>query len=172
MDGARSGEVEVVVVTKVDRFSRSMAHFARAVEELDSLGVSFVSVTEGLDSTQPTGQLMRNMLAAFAQFEHGRIAERMTAGRRAVKAQGYWTGGQVPFGFKPIEDGAHKRLVLDEFDVATITLSASLLIDEGAPCTRRRSVLMHSTALRRSGSDGDSILLRHMLKRKMLVPEI
>jgi site-specific DNA recombinase len=172
MQAARAGDVEVVVVTKVDRFSRSMAQFARSVEELDNLGVSFVSVTEGFDSTQLTGQLMRNMLAAFAQFEHGRIAERMTQGRRAVKAQGYWTGGPVPFGFRPVEEGAHKRLVLDDFNAETVRLAVSSLLDDG--CTmheaaERLNALDRPTALRKRW---DSILLRHMLKRKMLVPEI
>jgi site-specific DNA recombinase len=174
MQAARSGEVEVVVVTKVDRFSRSMAQFARSVEELDNLGVSFVSVTEGFDSTQLTGQLMRNMLAAFAQFEHGRIAERMTQGRRAVKAQGYWTGGSVPFGFRPVEDAGnpHKRLVLDEFNTETIRLAVSFLLDKG--CTMHETA-EHLNALDRPtalGKRWDSILLRHMLKRTMLVPEI
>jgi site-specific DNA recombinase len=112
MHAARQGEVEVVVVTKVDRFSRSMAHFAQSVEELDNLGVKFVSVSEGFDSTTLTGQLLRNILGSFAAFEHGRITERMTQGKRAVKAQGYWTGGRVPFGFGPVADGAHKRVVV------------------------------------------------------------
>jgi site-specific DNA recombinase len=172
MDAARNDEIEVVVVTKVDRFSRSMAHFAKAVEELDSLRVKFVSVSEGFDSTTLSGQLLRNILASFAAFEHGRITDRMKEGKRAVKAQGYWTGGRAPFGFKPVSDGKHKRLVLDEEAVETICLAGSLLVDRG--CTTGETAA-HLNALDRQPAVAkrwDHVLLRHMLRRPILVPDI
>jgi len=170
MDAVRSGEVEVVVVTKVDRFSRSMAQFAQAVEELDTLGVKFVSVSEGFDSTTLTGQLLRNILASFAAFEHGRITERMTEGKRAVKAQGFWTGGRVPFGLKPVQDGAHKRLVLDEVNSETIRLAASLLVDQGCSTqetAERLNALGRPTA---KGKRWNNMLLRHTMSRPIMVP--
>lgn len=172
MNAARSGEVEVIVVTKVDRFSRSMAHFASAVEELDNLGVKFVSVSEGFDSTTLTGQLLRNILGSFAAFEHGRITERMTAGRRAVKAQGYWTGGRVPFGFVAVPDGSHKRLIVDEYNAETIKIAASLLVDQG--CSSRE-VADHLNGLGRPTAKGkrwDHMLVRHMMGRRVMVPAI
>ena len=172
MNAARSGEVEVIVVTKVDRFSRSMAHFAQTVEELDKLGVKFVSVSEGFDSTTLSGQLLRNILASFAAFEHGRITERMTAGKRAVKAQGFWTGGRVPFGFTPVAEGAHKRLVVDDFNAETVRLAASLLVDQGRTTDEAAE---HLNALDRPPAKAgrwNHMLLRHMLRREILVPAI
>jgi site-specific DNA recombinase len=172
MHAARNGEIEVVVVTKVDRFSRSMAHFAQAVEELDALGVGFVSVSEGFDSTTLSGQLLRNILASFAAFEHGRITERMTAGKRAVKAQGYWTGGRVPFGFRPVEDNGHKRLVVDDFNAETVRQAAAMLVDEGCSLNETAERL---NALGRGPAKANrwnNYLLRHTLKREKLVPDI
>jgi site-specific DNA recombinase len=174
MAAVRRGEVDVVVVTKLDRFSRSVAQFAKSVEELDSLGVSFVSVTEGFDSSQLTGQLMRNVLAAFAQFEHGRITERMTAGKRAVQAQGYWIGGRVPFGFRPVpgEDGKHKRLVVDEHNAETIKIAASLLVDQGCSTGETVERLNGLGRVTAKGKRWDHMLLRHMMRRRTMVPAI
>jgi DNA invertase Pin-like site-specific DNA recombinase len=172
MNAARQGDIEVVVVTKVDRFSRSMAHFAQAVEELDDLGVKFVSVSEGFDSTTLTGQLLRNILASFAAFEHGRITERMTAGRRAVAAQGYWVGGRVPFGFRPVPDGAHTRLIVDEGTAETIRMAVSLLIDQGCSMYETAERLNALERFPQYAKKWDNMLLRHMLRRKMMVPEI
>jgi DNA invertase Pin-like site-specific DNA recombinase len=172
MRAARESEIEVVVVTKVDRFSRSMAHFAQAVEELDTLGVKFVSVSEGFDSTTLTGQLLRNILASFAAFEHGRITKRMTAGKRAVKAQGYWTGGRVPFGFRPVQENGHKRLVVDDFNAETIRLAARLLVDD---CLSTHEVAERLNALDRRPAKAarwSHMLLRHTLRRDMIVPAI
>lgn len=172
MQGARDGTIDVVVVTKVDRFSRSIDHFSTMVKELDRLGVGFVSVTEGFDSTNLTGQLLRNILASFAEFEHGRITERMKEGKRKIAAQGYWTGGPLPFGFRAIEDGAHKRLVVDESKAETIRLAASLLVDKGCSTWEIAERLNALGCKPARAAKWDNILLRYMLQREMLVPAI
>jgi DNA invertase Pin-like site-specific DNA recombinase len=163
MNVARSGEIEVVVVTKVDRFSRSMPTFVKAVAELDHLGVKFVSVTEGFDSTTLTGQLLRNILASFADFEHGRIN---------VREQGFWGGGRVPFGYQAIPDGSHKRLVLDPYNAETVRMAAALLVDHGCStyeAAERLNALARPPA---KASRWNHMLLRHMLRREHLEPEI
>jgi DNA invertase Pin-like site-specific DNA recombinase len=172
MAAARDGTVDVVVVTKVDRFSRSMEQFTKAVAELDRRGVEFVSVSEGFDSTSLTGQLMRGILGQFAQFEHGRITERMTQGKRAIAKQGYWTGGRVPFGLRPIADGPRKRLVVDDFNAETVRLAASLLIDQGCSLYETSERLNALDRPPAKADRWDNILLRHMLKREHLTPKI
>lgn len=173
MESARRGEIEVVVVMKVDRFSRSVAHFTEAVAELKRLGVDFASVTEGFDSTQLTGQLMQNILASFAEFEHGRIKERMMLGRRTVVEQGYWGGGNIPFGYRAVADGSHTRLEVDEEAAETIRLAASLLVNQGYTTTETSD---HLNALGRKPGRAerwDAILVRHMMRRKNnVVPTI
>jgi len=127
MQAAREGEIEVIVVTKLDRFSRSMKQFVAAVAELDALGVQFVSVTEGFDSTTLTRQLLRNILASFADFERGRITERSTQGRRARAKEGVWVGGPTPFGHEAVE----QQVLVNEEEAATVRRAVELLLVTG-----------------------------------------
>jgi site-specific DNA recombinase len=172
MTACRQGRVEVVVVTKLDRFGRSNRHLANTLGELDELGVSFVSLAEQFDTSTPMGKGMLAISGVFAEIEHATIRDRMMAGKSAVKALGYWPGGCVPFGFRPVPDGAHKRLVVEKHDAETIRLSASLLVDNG--CST------HEVAERLNGlgrkparaSRWNLMLVRHMLRRSSLVPDI
>jgi DNA invertase Pin-like site-specific DNA recombinase len=172
MTACRDGDVEAIVVTKLDRFTRSSRHLENALGDLDALGVAFVSLSESIDSSTASGRMFRTMLGAFASFEREQIAERMGQGKRAIQRQGFWTGGSLPFGFQAIPDGSHKRLVVDDFNAETVRIAASLLIDQG--CS------LYETAERLNALDRppakadrwDNILLRHMLKREHLAPEI
>lgn len=172
MAACRRGEVEVVVVTKLDRFGRSNRHLSNALGDLDEMGVRFVSLSEQFDTSTPMGKGMLAISGVFAEIEHATIKERMTLGRRAVRAQGYWGGGRVPFGFRAVQDGAHKRLVVDEHDAETVRMAASLLVDHG--CTSDE-VAQRLTALDRPPAKAerwDHMLVRHMMRRKLAVPEI
>ncbi len=105
------GKVDIVVVYKVDRLTRSLLDFAKLVEAFDSAGVSFVSVTQSFNTTSSMGRLTLNMLLSFAQFEREVTAERIRDKLAASKAKGMWMGGIPPLGYEP--DGRTLRIVPD-----------------------------------------------------------
>lgn len=111
-----AGRVDVIVVYKVDRLTRSLADFAKIVEVLDKRDASFVSVTQSFNTTSSMGRLTLNMLLSFAQFEREVTGERIRDKIAASKARGIWMGGNVPFGYC-VED---RRLLVDEADAATV----------------------------------------------------
>ncbi len=94
-----AGKVDVIVVYKVDRLTRSLMDFARIVERLDARGVSFVSVTQAFNTTTSMGRLTLNVLLSFAQFEREVTGERIRDKVAASKAKGIWMGGNVPLGY-------------------------------------------------------------------------
>jgi DNA invertase Pin-like site-specific DNA recombinase len=132
LSACRSGEVEVVVVTKHDRLARSLLNALLLMRDLDAMGVS----VEFTDEPNEKG-LMRNLRFAIAEDERDRIRDRTMAGRIARAREGQWVGGPPPFGFR-IED---KHLVENEEEAATIRLAASLLIDEGHSTNEASSTL-------------------------------
>lgn len=96
-----SGKVDIVVVYKVDRLTRSLLDFSRLVEAFDKAGTSFVSVTQSFNTTTSMGRLTLNMLLSFAQFEREVTAERIRDKIAASKARGMWMGGVTPLGYQP-----------------------------------------------------------------------
>ena len=94
-----AGLVDVVVVYKIDRLTRSLADFARIVEQFDAREVSFVSVTQAFNTTSSMGRLTLNVLLSFAQFEREVTGERIRDKIAASKAKGMWMGGLAPLGY-------------------------------------------------------------------------
>lgn len=94
-----AGLIDVVVVYKIDRLTRSLADFARIVERFDAKGVSFVSVTQAFNTTSSMGRLTLNVLLSFAQFEREVTGERIRDKIAASKAKGMWMGGIPPLGY-------------------------------------------------------------------------
>ena len=119
----KAGEVDVIVVYKVDRLTRSLADFAKIVEVLDAVGASFVSVTQAFNTTSSMGRLTLNVLLSFAQFEREVTSERIRDKIAASKAKGMWMGGPVPFGYQlrerrlvPCPDEAPQvRLIFEQY---------------------------------------------------------
>ena len=95
--------VDVVVVYKVDRLTRSLTDFAKIVGIFDAAGVSFVSVTQAFNTTTSMGRLTLNVLLSFAQFEREVTAERIRDKIAASKRKGMWMGGVVPIGYRAVE---------------------------------------------------------------------
>jgi site-specific DNA recombinase len=95
-----AGEIDIVVVYKVDRLTRSLLDFAKLVEAFDNAGTSFVSITQSFNTTTSMGRLTLNMLLSFAQFEREVTAERIRDKLAASKAKGMWMGGVPPLGYK------------------------------------------------------------------------
>ncbi len=100
LDDVKAGKIDVIVVYKVDRLTRSLADFAKIVEILDENEASFVSVTQSFNTTNSMGRLTLNVLLSFAQFEREVTGERIRDKIAASKKKGMWMGGAVPHGFK------------------------------------------------------------------------
>jgi DNA invertase Pin-like site-specific DNA recombinase len=92
MTACRQRKIDVVLVWKFDRFARSLRHLVTALEEFKRLGVDFISATEGVDTTIPSGELVFHIFAAIAQFEAGLIGERVRAGLAEAKRNGTQLG--------------------------------------------------------------------------------
>ena len=132
MGECRDGNVDVIVVAKLDRFTRSSRHLANAMAELEDLGVGFASLAESVDSTTASGRMFRTLLGAFAEFERERITERMMEGHRRIIEAGGWTGGPPPFGYRAVSSGTMKKLALDNGGEAeTVRLAVSMVVDQG-----------------------------------------
>ena len=115
----RAGRIDVVVVYKIDRLTRSLADFARIVETFDQHQVSFVSVTQAFNTTSSMGRLTLNVLLSFAQFEREVTGERIRDKIAASKAKGMWMGGLAPLGYD-LPTGGSRALVVNATEAETV----------------------------------------------------
>ena len=116
MDDIEDGKIDIVVVYKIDRLTRSLPDFARLVEVFDRHGVSFVSVTQQFNTTTSMGRLTLNILLSFAQFEREVTGERIRDKIAASKAKGMWMGGVPPLGY----DVKDRKLVVNEREAVLV----------------------------------------------------
>ena len=112
----KAKKIDVIVVYKVDRLTRSLADFAKIVEIMDDAGASFVSVTQAFNTTTSMGRLTLNVLLSFAQFEREVTGERIRDKIAASKKKGMWMGGPVPLGYR-VQD---RKLLIDEAEVEQV----------------------------------------------------
>jgi site-specific DNA recombinase len=110
------GKVDVVVVYKIDRLTRSLADFAKLVETFDARSVSFVAVTQQFNTTTSMGRLTLNILLSFAQFERELASERVKDKVAASRKKGKWTGGTPPLGY----DAKDKKLAMNKAEAQTV----------------------------------------------------
>jgi len=116
LEDIKAGKVNIIVVYKIDRLTRSLADFAKLVEVFDQYNVSFVSVTQSFNTTTSMGRLTLNVLLSFAQFEREVIGERIRDKVAASKKKGMWLGGCPPLGYDIIE----KKLIVNEKERETV----------------------------------------------------
>jgi site-specific DNA recombinase len=116
LDDIRGSKVEVVVVYKIDRLTRSLLDFAKIVEVFDAHSVSFVSITRAFNTATSMGRLTLNVLVSFAQFEREVTGERIRDKIAASKKKGMWMGGYPPLGY----DVKERRLVVNEAEAETV----------------------------------------------------
>jgi DNA invertase Pin-like site-specific DNA recombinase len=114
MDDIESGQVDCVVVYKVDRLSRSLLDFARLIGNFEKRGVSLVSVTQQMNTTDSLGRLTLNILLSFAQFERELIAERTRDKMRAARRKGKWMGGRPILGYDVDRAGGGLKINVEE----------------------------------------------------------
>lgn len=131
MADIEAGRVDMVVVYKIDRLTRSLADFARLIETLDAAGASFVSVTQQFNTSTSMGRLTLNVLLSFAQFEREVTAERIRDKIAASKKKGMWMGGLLPLGYDKGPDG----LVINEHEAASVRTLFEAYLDLG--CVRK-----------------------------------
>jgi site-specific DNA recombinase len=116
LDDVRAGKVDVIVVYKVDRLTRSLADFAKLVELFDQHNVSFVSVTQQFNTTTSMGRLTLNVLLSFAQFEREVTSERIRDKIAASKRKGLWVGGMAPLGY----DTKDRKITINEAEAERV----------------------------------------------------
>ena len=141
LDDVRAQRIDVIVVYKVDRLTRSLADFAKLVELFDAHQVSFVSVTQAFNTTTSMGRLTLNVLLSFAQFEREVTGERIRDKIAASKRKGIWMGGVVPLGYR-VENRAlhvveeHAAFVRDLFrrylEIGSVVRLKAILDQEDA----------------------------------------
>jgi len=122
------GLIDVIVVYKIDRLSRSLMDFAKLVETFEAHRVTFVSVTQSFNTTTSMGRLTLNILLSFAQFEREVIGERIRDKVAASKARGMWMGGKVPLGY----DVANRKLVINAVEAVRVRRVFELFVETGS----------------------------------------
>jgi DNA invertase Pin-like site-specific DNA recombinase len=130
------GKVDIVVVYKIDRLTRSLMDFARMVELFDKHQVSFVSVTQQFNTTTSMGRLTLNVLLSFAQFEREVTAERIRDKIAASKKKGMWMGGPAPLGYN-VEN---RQLVINQQEAKTVRAIYNLYLDCGGARDLKREL--------------------------------
>src|SRR5437667_5270353 len=118
LDDIRSRKVDVVVVYKVDRLTRSLGDFAKLVDLFEAHGISFVAVTQQFNTTTSMGRLTLNVLLSFAQFEREIAGERIRDKFAASRRKGMWMGGTIPLGYD-VED---RKLIVNAAEAETVRL--------------------------------------------------
>jgi DNA invertase Pin-like site-specific DNA recombinase len=172
-----AGRVDVIVIYKVDRLTRSLADFAKIVDVLDGAGASFVSVTQSFNTTTSMGRLTLNMLLSFAQFEREVTGERIRDKVAASKRKGMWMGGNVPLGYEVHE----RKLVPNEVEAETVRLIFTRYLALGSLSDLASELdRLGIRSKRRVLSDGRVIgnrafslgALAHLLKNRTYVGEV
>jgi site-specific DNA recombinase len=177
LEDVRAGKVDVIVVYKVDRLTRSLADFAKLVELFDHYNVSFVSVTQQFNTTTSMGRLTLNVLLSFAQFEREVTSERIRDKITASKRKGLWVGGMVPLGY----DTKDRKITVIEAEAERVRSifrgylklgSLNLLMAD----LRKRGIVTRLRALNSGKTVGGIPFTRgplaHLLRNRFYVGEV
>lgn len=161
-----AGLIDVIVVYKIDRLSRSLMDFAKLVETFEAHRVTFVSVTQSFNTTTSMGRLTLNILLSFAQFEREVIGERIRDKFAASRARGMWMGGKVPLGY----DVRDRKLVVNEVEAAQVRRVFELFAETGSGVETVRR-LQAEGATSKSGRPLDKSDVYKLLNNRTYVGE-
>ncbi|MBL6459045.1 recombinase family protein [Belnapia sp. T6] len=161
------GLVDVIVVYKLDRLSRSLMHFAKLVEVFDTHSVTFISITQSFNTTTSMGRLTLNILLSFAQYERELIRERVQDKVAASKARGMWMGGPVPLGYE-VRD---RKLVVNEAEAAWTRRVFELFADTGSGVETVRRLCAEGV-LTKTGRPFDKGALYRLLNNRTYLGEV
>ena len=171
------GLVDIVVVYKIDRLTRSLADFSKMVEVFERQGVSFVSVTQQFNTTTSMGRLMLNVLLSFAQFEREVTGERIRDKIAASKRKGLWMGGVPPLGY----DVANRLLVVNETEAALVRRIFGEMLTIGSPTRIAQGLASEGITTKawttqdgqvRSGTQMDRKYLYKLLRNRIYLGEL
>ena len=177
LEDVRQKKLDVIVVYKVDRLTRSLADFAKLVELFDGSEVSFVSVTQSFNTTSSMGRLTLNVLLSFAQFEREVTGERIRDKIGASKKKGLWMGGVVPYGYR-VEN---RKLLIEPNEAAYVKLIFDLYCQlKSIPALVRELDQRNIKSRVRKRSSGEEVggigfmagPLSHMLGNRVYLGEI
>jgi site-specific DNA recombinase len=178
LDDVRCRKVDVIVVYKVDRLTRSLADFAELVDLFDAHDVSFVSVTQQFNTTTSMGRLTLNVLLSFAQFEREVTSERIRDKIAASKRKGLWVGGPLPLGYElkdgkltVVEDEAERvRMIFRRYlEVSGIN---ELVRDLRAKNIYTRATTLSTTGKTRGGVPFGRGALSYFLRNRFFIGEV
>lgn len=175
-----AGEIDLVIVYKVDRLTRALADFARLIERFDAHRVSFVSVTQAFNTTNSMSRLTLNVLLSFAQFEREITSERIRDKVAASKAKGMWMGGAVPLGYDAPRDSTRTlRVNAEEAAVVRLIFERYLKVKSCLELARqlerdgiRSKAYVSATGRAHGGCRLYPGALRHLLRNRVYVGEI
>ncbi len=177
MADVRASKIDIVLVYKVDRLTRSLADFAKLIELFDAHSVSFVSVTQSFNTSSSMGRLTLNVLLSFAQFERELIGERVRDKIAASKRKGLWVGGPVPLGYTavdkkilvvPAEAEAVRTIFARYLQLGSVRLLAEDLDRRGIRSKPRRLSTGRTVGGRRFGVGAHA----HLLKNRFYIGEV
>src|SRR5262249_29237667 len=173
----RAGKIDIVLVYKVDRLTRSLADFAKLIELFDAHDVSFVSVTQSFNTRSSMGRLTLNVLLSFAQFERELIGERVRDKIAASKRKGLWVGGPVPLGYAAVD----KKIVVVAAEAAAVRTIFARYLELGsvralAQDLDRRGIRSKPRRLSNGRTIGGGCFgvgaLAHLLKSRFYIGEV
>jgi site-specific DNA recombinase len=173
----RAAKIDIVLVYKVDRLTRSLADFAKLIELFDAHGVSFVSVTQSFNTSSSMGRLTLNVLLSFAQFERELIGERVRDKIAASKRKGIWVGGPVPLGYAAVD----KKILVVPAEAAAVRTIFALYLELGsvralAEDLDRRGIRSKPRRLSNGRTIGGGRFgvgaLAHLLKNRFYIGEV
>jgi site-specific DNA recombinase len=172
-----AGNIDIVLVYKVDRLTRSLADFAKLIELFDAHGVSFVSVTQAFNTSSSMGRLTLNVLLSFAQFERELIGERVRDKIAASKRKGLWVGGPVPLGYAAVD----KKIVVVPAEAEAVRTIFARYLELGsiralAQDLDRRGIRSKPRQLSNGRTIGGARFgvgaLAHLLKNRFYIGEV
>src|SRR4030081_3221606 len=164
LEDVRAGKIDIIVVYKVDRLTRSLADFAKLVELFDQNAVTFVSVTQSFNTTTSMGRLTLNVFLSFAQFEREVIGERIRDKFTASRKRGMWMGGWAPLGYE-VRD---RKLVVNEVDAKLVRSIFQRFLKVGSATTLARELIAENVR-NKYGKRVDKGILYKMLNNPVYI---
>jgi len=161
INDARRKSFDIIAVCKLDRYFRNLRLLLNYLYELEQLGIKFISTQEGLDTSTPYGKFAVQIMGVIAEFERGRIGERVRDSRHYLISQGNWPGGRPPYGYRWLADEKKWEIVASEADI--VQRIFDLYVEEKVGIEGVAKILNAEGSLTRNGSPWRFSIVRSIL---------